>query len=83
MDRSNLKPIAAAGVLAVGGGLLFQVLHLPLPWMLGPLTVIMFANLSQKSKLALAWPVGFRNAGLIVLGYMLGISFTREADGRF
>jgi membrane AbrB-like protein len=39
----------------------------------------MFANLSQKSKLALAWPVGFRNAGLIVLGYMLGISFTREA----
>ena len=80
MNRSTLQSIAFTGFLGVGGGLLFQVLHLPLPWMLGPLTVIMFANLrSQKSKLALVWPIGFRNAGLIVLGYMLGISFTREA----
>ncbi len=80
MNWFTLKSIAAAGVLAVGGGVLFQTLHLPLPWMLGPLTVMMLANLrGQKSKIVLAWPIGIRNAGLIILGYMLGISFTREA----
>ncbi|HMM22239.1 MAG TPA: AbrB family transcriptional regulator [Selenomonadales bacterium] len=64
---------------AVGlvGGLLFSFLYIPLPWMLGPLAGITL--LSSCTKITAHWPNGLRNAGLLVLGYLMGRPFTPAA----
>ncbi|GCL72027.1 AbrB family transcriptional regulator [Paenibacillus naphthalenovorans] len=59
------------------GGLLFTLLHVPLSWMLGPLTAVMLWQGLLKRELK--WPVGLRNAGLLLLGYSMGLSFTAES----
>ncbi|MEW9671905.1 AbrB family transcriptional regulator [Ammoniphilus sp. 3BR4] len=68
-----LKTIA----VALCGALIFSLLNMPLPWMLGPLFGVAAWRLTGGR--ALTWPTGLRQAGLMVLGYMLGISFTKEA----
>ncbi|SDE52705.1 AbrB family transcriptional regulator [Sporomusa acidovorans] len=61
-------------VLAAAGGFLFSLLHLPLPWTLGPLAMaIIWKTLLGKVAY---WPKKRRNMGLIVLGYMMGSPFT-------
>jgi len=80
MSLVTVKSILIALFVSILGGSLFRLLHIPLPWMLGPLTGIMLYNLFFKQlKLVIYWPLSFRNAGLIILGYMMGISFTRDA----
>lgn len=59
------------------GGLLFTLLDVPLSWMLGPLTAVMLWQ--GLTKRELKWPVGFRNGGLLLLGYGMGLSFTAES----
>ncbi|MBP1155033.1 MULTISPECIES: AbrB family transcriptional regulator [unclassified Paenibacillus] len=59
------------------GGLLFTLLDVPLSWMLGPLTAaLLWQGLTKRE---LKWPVGFRNGGLLLLGYSMGLSFTAES----
>lgn len=65
-------------LMSLTGGLFFRLLHLPLPWLLGPLTTIMIWNLVARRNSF--WPVELRNSGLVVLGYMLGSSFTIETS---
>lgn len=65
-------------LISLTGGLLFRLLHLPLPWLLGSLTAVMMWSLAAGRNLF--WPVKLRNAGLVILGYMLGSSFTIEAS---
>lgn len=64
-------------LVTAAGGLLFQMLHVPLPWMLGPLTAVILWTIFTKRRLH--WNAGLRNTGLIVLGYGLGLSFTLES----
>ncbi|MFX4262319.1 AbrB family transcriptional regulator [Pelotomaculum propionicicum] len=61
-------------IVSLVGGLLFRLSHLPLPWLLGSLTAVMVWSLAVKRDTF--WPVEFRNSGLIILGFMLGASFT-------
>lgn len=63
-------------LVSLAGGMLFRLSHLPLPWLLGSLTAVMVWGLAVKRNTF--WPVEIRNCGLILLGYMLGISFTGE-----
>ncbi|MBP1990524.1 AbrB family transcriptional regulator [Paenibacillus eucommiae] len=67
-------------IAAVGGMLLFKWLHLPLPWLLGP----MFASLlgSNLLKVRFVWPSGLRNAGLLVVGYTIGAALTADELGK-
>ena len=67
-------PILETSFISVTGGMLFRLLHLPLPWLLGSLTAVLVWSLSTKRNLV--WPVEYRNCGLVILGYMLGSSFT-------
>lgn len=61
--------------LGVLGGLLFAMLRLPLPWMLGPL----LANLvAQGVGVRVFIPQGFRSASHVVLGLVLGATFSPE-----
>ncbi len=67
--------------LGVGalGGLLFQLLNLPLAWMLGPLV----ANLLASAKGAsVAVPEPLRNVFLAVMGLVLGSQVTPELAHR-
>lgn len=59
------------------GGLLFTLLHVPLSWMLGPLTAVLLWSVFTRRRLT--WPTGLRNAGLAVLGYGMGLTFTLES----
>lgn len=63
-------------LVSLAGGLVFRLLCLPLPWLLGALTATMLWHLAAKRKTF--WPMWLRNLGLIILGYMLGSSFTIE-----
>ncbi|RXT02316.1 AbrB family transcriptional regulator [Ammoniphilus sp. CFH 90114] len=63
-------------VISVIGGILFSQLHIPLAWLLGPMTTVMVWKMVTNR--VLFWPLSFRNIGLMGLGYLLGVSFTRE-----
>ncbi|ATW28100.1 AbrB family transcriptional regulator [Candidatus Formimonas warabiya] len=64
-------------LVSCAGGLLFQLIHTPLPWMLGPLSLVMVWR--QLLKRPLWWPVEIRNTALVILGYIIGNSFSPVA----
>lgn len=64
--------LALALVLGVIGGLVFQWLRLPLPWMLGPMTV---CTLAALVKAPIASPQVIRQPMSAIIGVMLGASF--------
>jgi membrane AbrB-like protein len=63
-------------IISILGGTFFYLLHIPLPWMLGPLAFTMSWKMITKRKLY--WPIKLRDTGLMILGYLLGSSFTDE-----
>ncbi|MBE6182892.1 AbrB family transcriptional regulator [Heyndrickxia ginsengihumi] len=64
-------------IYALIGGYLFSLVHLPIPWLLGSLAAVMIG--SKVGKVQLYWPVELRNTGLVIVGYTIGLSFTKEA----
>ncbi|MGZ9815471.1 AbrB family transcriptional regulator [Peribacillus simplex] len=63
--------------LAFLGGYAFDSLGIYLPWMLGPLFVVMIAKV--KLRKYLLWTKTFRSTGLVILGLQLGSSFTKQS----
>jgi uncharacterized protein len=63
-------------LIAIIGGSIFAVLHIPVPWLLGPMTAILI--FSKIFKASFYWPVKIRDTGLIIFGYSMGLSFTKE-----
>lgn len=61
-------------LLAAFGGCLFQLLHIPLAWLLGPMTILLVWR--EWLGRAAFWPKQIRNGGLTILGYMMGITFS-------
>lgn len=76
----KILKIFATFLIAAAGGLLFQFLHIPLPWMLGPLTVTILYHTASGGHAC--WPVQLRNLGLIVIGYSMGRTVTPETAGQ-
>ncbi|WP_286883132.1 AbrB family transcriptional regulator [Aneurinibacillus sp. UBA3580] len=68
--------VLEAAAVALVGALLFTVLRVPLPWILGPVAAVTVWRLATRRTLM--WPYTFRETALLLLGYMLGASFTRE-----
>lgn len=66
-------PIIRVAVLAIVGALIFSVLHMPIPWLLGPLFSVLVAQFFIKKELS--WPAQFRSAGLLVIGIAVGQAF--------
>lgn len=62
--------------LALAGGMLFQLIGIPLPWILGPLVTVMVWK--QIFKKIPYWPLFLRNGALIIVGYRIGIGFNLE-----
>jgi len=63
-------------IIAIVSGYVFSLFYIPLPWMLGPIAGVMAWRLITKRPLY--WPIQLRQGALVILGYMLGSSFTRE-----
>jgi uncharacterized protein len=59
------------------GGLVFSFLHIPVPWLLGPMAAVLIG--SKLGKISFYWPVRIRDIGLMILGYSIGLAFTKEA----
>ncbi|WP_409271045.1 AbrB family transcriptional regulator [Neobacillus sp. SCS-31] len=74
---SDLKAFLFTLFLALFGGALFEFLGLPVPWLLGPMAASLAASISGKASLE--WPVKIRDAALIIVGYSIGLSFTKPA----
>lgn len=61
-------------LIALPAGWLFSRLHIPLPWMLGPLTAVMLLNAMSQNWAC--WPRFLRDMGMIVVGYSMGRAVT-------
>lgn len=62
---------------ALLGGWLFKLLHIPIPWLLGPMIAVLICSNVFKERYA--WPTPIRNAGLVIVGYTIGLSMTATA----
>lgn len=72
MTRNLLITLASAVV----GGLIFSLVRLPLPWTLGPLAATLVLGKIRPG--VVHWPLALREAGQLVLGYMMGRPFTAQ-----
>lgn len=71
-----LKFLITLGTALAGGGL-FILLHLPIPWLLGPMIATLIgANLQKHYYI---WPGQVRNTGMVIVGYTIGLSLTASA----
>ncbi len=62
---------------ALIGGSIFSFIHMPVPWLLGPLAATLL--ISKLVKIIPYWPVFIRDTGLLIFGYSIGLSFTKKA----
>lgn len=56
---------------------MFNLLHIPIPWLLGPMIAVLIASNVFKERYA--WPTPIRDSGLIIVGYTIGLSMTGSA----
>lgn len=79
MDRSEGMALAKSLAIGAAGGLVFQLIGMPLAWMLGPLT----ANLIVSARgVDVRIPEPLREAFLGVLGLVLGSQVTPQLAER-
>lgn len=76
-NASKTIQFSAALLTACIGGGLFSLIRFPIPWLLGPMAALLIASRFKNVKLI--WPVSIRNTGLIIVGYSIGISFTKSS----
>jgi uncharacterized protein len=72
----DFKKTGSTLLLAFLGGALFHMLHIPLPWLIGPLVSVMIGNTILTNRLGYSGHL--KNGGLFFLSYVLGTSFTIE-----
>lgn len=76
-NQSRTIQFIAAIITAVIGGLLFNLIKVPIPWLLGPMAALLIA--SRFRNVRFYWPVAMRDTGLMIVGYSIGISFTKSS----
>lgn len=76
-NASKTIQFSAALLTAFIGGGFFSHFRFPIPWLLGPMAALLIASRFKNVKLI--WPVSMRNTGLIIVGYSIGISFTKSS----
>lgn len=66
-------------VLSLIGGYIFSLLHIPIPWMLGPIVVVIIAQFIYKGPLK--WSSKMRDLGIVIVGTVIGIRFNIDLFG--
>ncbi|WP_106494646.1 AbrB family transcriptional regulator [Lentibacillus sp. Marseille-P4043] len=74
---NTTKQIMPTLLTAVIGGVIFTLLHIPVPWLLGPMIAVLIGTNAMKRDYV--WPSSIRNAGMIIVGYTIGLSMTSTA----
>ncbi|PKR86328.1 AbrB family transcriptional regulator [Heyndrickxia camelliae] len=77
MEKNKWIPFLLTFIISLMGGVVFLLIHMPIPWLLGPMVAVFLA--ARIGKMKLYWPVQLRNSGLIIVGYTIGLSFTKPA----
>ena len=72
-----LRPILTALAISLTAGALCAFLHIPLPWMLGPLFGV---GLAAMNGVKVGEIRGGRQAGQLIIGCALGLYFTPEVS---
>jgi uncharacterized protein len=73
----DLKKIIITALVAIAGGAIFSLLRIPVPWLLGPMLVMVISK--NLLKWNLTWPSALRDTGMIIVGYTIGLSMTSAA----
>lgn len=76
IHNNYTKSLLITFILAFLGGFSATFIHLPNPWLLGPMIAVVIGH---TLGLDLYWPKKFREIGNVVVGYSIGLGFTREA----
>lgn len=63
-------------------GTLLMKMHLPIPYMLGGMTIAILYKTFARER-AVAWPRKWRDYGLMVAGYGIGVNFNTDAWNNF
>ena len=71
------SPFINAFLIALCGGLVFSFISIPVPWLLGPMSATLIAG--RIKGFTLYWPRALRDIALILIGYSIGLSFTRAS----
>ncbi|MEH7179753.1 AbrB family transcriptional regulator [Neobacillus vireti] len=66
-------------ILSLIGGYIFSLLHIPIPWMLGPIVVVMLAQFFYKGPLN--WSGQMRDIGVVMVGTVIGVQFNTDLFG--
>ncbi|WP_339199580.1 AbrB family transcriptional regulator [Solibacillus sp. FSL R5-0449] len=66
-------------ILSLIGGYIFNLLHIPIPWMLGPIVIVMLAQFIYKGPLK--WSGQMRDAGVVIVGTVIGVQFNTNLFG--
>src|SRR5690625_3165646 len=74
---NQVKKYMMTGVIGGVGGLLFMLLHIPVPWLLGPMVAIVIGT--NGFKYNFTWSPLLRNVGMVIIGYTIGLSMTAQA----
>lgn len=76
-EQMKYYPVAIAFLVGLAGAWVFNLAGAPMPFLLGPLFAVLAVQLF--TPIPLKWHSGFRNAGLVAAGYVIGIAFTLQA----
>ncbi|WP_078553664.1 AbrB family transcriptional regulator [Bacillus alkalicellulosilyticus] len=71
-----MKVMFETYLIGIIGIFIFTILNLPLPWLLGPIVMIVLWKLTLNRETH--QPSYFKNGSFITLGIYFGLSFTRE-----
>lgn len=73
----SIQRIIFTALIGGIGGILFTQFHLPVPWLLGPLLLVLIGN-SWRPTL-FYWPKSYKSIGMVLIGYTIGQALTGEA----
>lgn len=74
-----MKAMLTVLVLSLFGGYIFSLLHIPIPWMLGPIVVVMLAQFIYKGPLK--WSGQLCDLGVVMVGTAIGVEFNSDLFG--
>lgn len=74
--KPKVISIFKTAVIALAGVCLGLLGHLPVPWLLGPMIAVLIGGRFIND---LYWPRTIRDVAIIIVGYSIGLSFTKEA----
>ncbi|GBF33482.1 AbrB family transcriptional regulator [Desulfocucumis palustris] len=76
-SHKGVSRLVITMLTALIGGSSFKLMHVPIPWLLGPMTAVLIGSSLWKGRYG--WPGQVRNAGMIIVGYTIGLSMTAAA----